>query len=105
VAVVNMPFRPAMLEISADGREHYGEYLEAMERLRRRFGFTWLDYQSELSFQDLEFRDIDHLNSAGVRKISQRLRRDLTPLVTGQPAADTAPARGAAYARTRTGRE
>jgi hypothetical protein len=85
VAVVNMPFRPAMLEISADGREHYGEYLEAMERLQRRFGFTWLDYQSELSFVDAEFRDIDHLNAAGVRKLSRRLHQDL-PRAIGRDA-------------------
>jgi hypothetical protein len=74
-----------MLEISADGREHYGEYLEAMERLQRRFGFTWLDYQSELSFVDAEFRDIDHLNAAGVRKLSRRLHQDL-PRAIGRDA-------------------
>jgi hypothetical protein len=81
VAVVNMPFRPAMLEVSPTGREDYRRYLAEVEALRQRFGFTWLDYQSGIAFDDREFRDVDHLNTAGVQKLSQRLGDDLAPVL------------------------
>jgi hypothetical protein len=89
VAVVNMPFRPAMLNISPTGEADYQRYLAAMARLRERFRFTWLDYQERLPFLDVEFRDVDHLNATGVQKLSRHLVRDLAPvrpLQSGQPA-------------------
>jgi hypothetical protein len=81
VAVVNMPFRPAMLQISPTGAADYESYLAAMAGLRQRFGFHWLDYEAGMSFADADFRDVDHLNATGVPKVSRRLGRDLSPVL------------------------
>jgi hypothetical protein len=77
VVVVNMPFRSEMLEISPTGAADYARYLEAMDHLRHEFSFSWLDYQAQLSFEDGEFRDVDHLNEAGARRLSRQLAVDL----------------------------
>jgi hypothetical protein len=81
VAVVNMPFRSEMLKISSTGRADYDRYLVEMRQLRERFGFTWLDYQADVTFGDAEFRDVDHLNAIGTRKLSQRLAHDLVQVL------------------------
>jgi hypothetical protein len=86
VTVVNMPFRPAMLQISSTGEADYQRYLDAMAGLRQQFGFQWLDYESNLGFDDQEFRDVDHLNAAGVRKISRRLGQDVAAVLSAQAA-------------------
>ncbi|HET7695340.1 MAG TPA: hypothetical protein VFK57_06495 [Vicinamibacterales bacterium] len=81
IVVVNMPFRGAMLDISATGRADYERYLAAMAGLRREFGFRWLDYEGGLTLADAEFRDVDHLNAAGVARVSRQLGQDLGLLV------------------------
>ena len=81
VAVVNMPFRPAMLEISRNGAADYETYLAAMAGLQRTFGFQWLDYEAGMTFADADFRDVDHLNVTGVQKLSRRLGGDLTQVL------------------------
>lgn len=86
VVVVNMPFRDEMLEISPTGAADYARYLEAMERLRGEFGFSWLDYETTLPFEDTEFRDVDHLNETGARRLSRQLAADLVPLLARPPA-------------------
>lgn len=92
VAVVNMPFRPDMLEISRTGRADYDRYLVEMDRLRQRFGFDWLDYQSRMTFDDAEFRDIDHLNATGTQRLSRQLARDLRLALARRPPADASDA-------------
>jgi hypothetical protein len=86
VVVVNMPFRAEMLEISPSGAADYARYLAEMDRLRGEFGFTWLDYQAQIPFDDAEFRDVDHLNETGARRLSRRLAADLAG-ATAKPAA------------------
>ena len=81
VVVVNMPFRREMLQISATGTNDYDTYLERMRELQSRFGFVWFDYQNSIPFGDGEFRDVDHLNPLGARKLSERLAEDLERVV------------------------
>lgn len=77
VVLVNMPYRPELLAMASNGRDAYQDSLTGMKRLRDRFGFVWLDYQAELALDDDDFRDVDHLNARGARKLSIRLARDL----------------------------
>jgi hypothetical protein len=81
VVVVNMPFRPALLQISPRGREDYDRYMRAIAALRQEFGFGWLDYESGLTLADADFRDVDHLNAAGVTKVSRQIGHDLGVVV------------------------
>jgi hypothetical protein len=78
VVVVNMPFRPELLELPpGDGEAGYREYLKTMEQLRGNHKFHWLDYQSRMALSDADFRDVDHLNSTGTRKLSVQLAEDI----------------------------
>ena len=77
VAVVNMPFREHLFELPGDGRAAYQVYLAAMDSLQNNFHFLWLDYNRDLELTDADFRDVDHLNPVGSRKLSERLARDL----------------------------
>jgi hypothetical protein len=78
VVVVNMPFRPELLELPpGDGEAGYREYLKAMEELRGDYKFHWLDYQARMELSDADFRDVDHLNSVGTTKLSARLAEDI----------------------------
>jgi hypothetical protein len=81
VAVVNMPFRSEMLAVSSTGKADYDRYLVEMRRVREQFGFTWLDYQADVTFDDAEFRDVDHLNAVGTQKLSRRLATDLVHVI------------------------
>jgi hypothetical protein len=90
VVVVNMPFRAEMLEISPTGDEDYRRYLEAMEGLRHEYGFSWLDYQTRVPFDDADFRDVDHLNEAGTRRLSRQLASDLLAVLPRPAAVVTA---------------
>jgi hypothetical protein len=78
--VVNMPFRPELLELPGDGRQAYAVYVENMLRLRDQYGFAWLDYEESLVLDDADFRDVDHLNGAGAGKLSARLGRDISTM-------------------------
>lgn len=81
VVVVNMPFREDLFLLASHAREDYRTYLGEMARLAARHGFSWLDYQESLSLEDNDFRDVDHLNYSGTRKLSLRLASDLRPLL------------------------
>jgi hypothetical protein len=84
IAVVNMPFRGALLRISPSGAADYARYLAAMTDLQRTFGFQWFDYAAAVRLEDADFRDVDHLNAAGVVKVSRRLGQDLASLTAPQ---------------------
>jgi len=73
VVVVNMPFRPELLALDAGAPAAYGAYLSAMEALRGRHGFEWLDLHAQMSLSDADFRDVDHLNEGGAAKASRAL--------------------------------
>ena len=106
VAVVNMPFRPAMLQISPTGESDYDAYLNAMAGLRRQFGFAWFDYEAGMSLADADFRDVDHLNASGVQKLSRRLGGDLSQVLVHAQTQPSAPAgQSAAHVRPRQGGE
>ena len=77
VIVVNMPFRDALLEISDTGSEDYQAYLNALHALSSQLGFTWLDYQENMTFTDDDFRDVDHLNTTGAIRLSEGLAQDV----------------------------
>lgn len=71
VAVLNMPSRPEFFAIGTDGATDYAAYLGSMERLRTRYGFTWIDAQRDLqTLTDADFRDVDHLNVQGAEKLA-----------------------------------
>lgn len=81
VAVVNMPFRPALFEVGGPATIGYDRYLTAMNSRCTRFGFKWLDYHQQLDLDAQHFRDVDHLNVRGAEELSRQLARDLTPLL------------------------
>lgn len=84
VFVVNMPFREGLLHISATGAEDYNQFLHEIQVLQYEYGFTWLDYQADLLLGDEDFRDVDHLNVQGARRLSIRLGEDLAKYIASK---------------------
>ena len=79
VALVNMPFRPALFELPGDGRAAYAAYEEEVVRLAEALQFRLLNAQADLELTDAEFEDADHLNRAGAAKLSRWLAARLAP--------------------------
>ncbi|MDT8303731.1 MAG: hypothetical protein RQ760_19775 [Sedimentisphaerales bacterium] len=82
VVVVNMPFCEDLLSISVTGKEDYQTFLKEMSALQCEYGFVWLDYQASLSLTYEDFRDVDHLNAQGAKKLSTRLGEYLAMFIT-----------------------
>ena len=82
VVVINMPFRQELMNLFRNGQSDYNRIIAEVKELRREIGFTWLDYEEMMTFDDSEFTDVDHLNREGAKRFSIQLAKDLLKIRT-----------------------